>query len=219
MTYRFTFGQTAAMYLGAVAVLITLFVAGLMWSRTPTGPTASAGLGSPRTDTPPAVVSTFPETIQEPPVDRPATPDTTGGAAASASSDSLMEYPWPQDEPAALAGDEPASTPPSVVPVEPQVPAAASTAGETRPAVAAPALPDGEFTIQVAAHSTLDEANRTLNQLRMKGFEGVLRSPRPGDTDRLQRVWVGSFGSIDEARPLEARLQEAGFQTYVRRVN
>jgi cell division septation protein DedD len=58
-----------------------------------------------------------------------------------------------------------------------------------------------------------------LNQLRLKGFTGSLRNPRSGDRDRLIRIWVGSFESMEAARPLEAQLKEAGFQTYVRRAD
>jgi cell division septation protein DedD len=92
-------------------------------------------------------------------------------------------------------------------------------AQEEEPVNQAAPPPAGSFTIQVAAHSTQEEASQTLSRLQISGFQGSIRHPKPGDPDRLIRVWVGSFPNIEAARPLERELKDAGFQTYIRRVN
>ncbi len=84
-------------------------------------------------------------------------------------------------------------------------PATKAPAGETR------------YTIQVAAHSKREEAEQTLLRLEDKQFIGRIRPPQgPGDT--YYRVWVGDFGSREEARTMEDQLKAAGFLTYLRKI-
>jgi cell division protein FtsN len=73
------------------------------------------------------------------------------------------------------------------------------------------------YTIQVAAHSSEQEAQQTLLRLEAKGFSARIQPPIPRLGDRFYRVWVGEFDSIEEARSKEAEVKAAGFLTYVRK--
>jgi len=74
------------------------------------------------------------------------------------------------------------------------------------------------ITIQVAAHSTREEAEQHLIRLSAKGFEGRIRTPDTSKGDKYFRVWVGEFSTNDEAESFAAQLQEEGFHTYIRRI-
>jgi len=73
------------------------------------------------------------------------------------------------------------------------------------------------FTIQVAAYSSQKEAEAMLTRLEAKGFRGRVHAPQSAG-DRLFRVWVGSYLSLDEAKSHEGELKQAGFLTYSRRI-
>ena len=84
----------------------------------------------------------------------------------------------------------------------------------------APSSPgEVRFTIQVAAHSSEKEAQATLLRLKAQEFEGRIRPPVPGEAGGFYRVWVGEYPSAEAAREMERRLQDAGFPTYVRRID
>lgn len=74
------------------------------------------------------------------------------------------------------------------------------------------------YTIQIGAHSTEEEARELLIKLQARDFHGRIRSPLASERPKYFRVWVGEFDSMQEALALETRLKEAGFYTYVRRV-
>jgi cell division protein FtsN len=74
------------------------------------------------------------------------------------------------------------------------------------------------YTIQVAAHSSRQEAEQTLLRLEAKGFTGRIQAPKAGTGDRFYRVWVGEFETLEQARVQEAEVKAAGFLTYVRKI-
>ena len=74
------------------------------------------------------------------------------------------------------------------------------------------------YTIQIGAHSTEAEARHLLMKLKAKDFSGQIRSPSGSEEPRYFRVWVGEFASMEEAQPVETQLKDAGFYTYIRRV-
>ena len=86
---------------------------------------------------------------------------------------------------------------------------------------AAPVEESGEeqFTIQVGAHSTREEADQLLLRLGTKDFEGRIREPDTVNGKTYYRVWVGEFSSIAEAEKTAARLKEEGFHTYIRKTH
>ncbi|MFZ0430059.1 MAG: SPOR domain-containing protein [Acidobacteriota bacterium] len=112
----------------------------------------------------------------------------------------------PSDEPAAEA--EPTKPSPPVS--KPAVPAGSSAAEQNK----TPA----QYTIQVAAHSSRQEAEQTLLRLGAKGFTGRIQEPKAGTGDRFYRVWVGAFDTLEQARAQEAEVKAAGFLTYVRKI-
>jgi cell division protein FtsN len=75
------------------------------------------------------------------------------------------------------------------------------------------------FTIQVAAHSTREEAEQLLIRLSTKSFEGRIREPDTGAGDKYFRVWIGEFSSAGEAETYATQLKEAGFHTYIRKLH
>ncbi len=74
-----------------------------------------------------------------------------------------------------------------------------------------------DYTIQVAAHSSREEAQQTLIRLEAKGFEARIQPPTAQLGDHYYRVWVGEFDSIEHARTRETELKAAGFLTYIRK--
>ncbi len=74
------------------------------------------------------------------------------------------------------------------------------------------------YTIQIGAHSTEAEARQHVMKLKAKDFSGQIRSPSGSEQPRYFRVWVGEFASMEEAQPVETQLKDAGFYTYIRRV-
>ncbi|GAB4247156.1 MAG: hypothetical protein Kow00109_23240 [Acidobacteriota bacterium] len=97
-----------------------------------------------------------------------------------------------------------------------QLPAQTPQGARTEEVASRVALP---YTIQVAAHSSEKEAQATLTRLQAKNFAGRIRAPRPGDRDQFYRVWVGQFASPEAARAMEKQLKDAGFPTFVRRID
>lgn len=105
-------------------------------------------------------------------------------------------------------------------------PSAESTGGvnapkQPKPEQAAPKPESQEggahYTIQVAAHSSKQEAQQTVLRLEAKGFGARIQPPTPDLGDHFYRVWVGEFDTIEEARAKEAEVKSAGFLTYVRK--
>lgn len=220
MRFRFSFGQAAAMYVTVLGLLLVVFIAALI--------SGTAFLQDQAQDEPgretepektPPVISTLP-----PETELPAAPSPR----AAAGPDQAREVPPAGSEseqgPANPGGD---TTPDDAGAMfqspsrqqRQEAPPPSAWMQEPEP-LSQPVPPAaGSFTIQVAAHSTQQEASQTLSRLQISGFSGSIRQPRPGDPDRLIRVWVGSFPSIEAARPMERQLKDAGFQTYIRRVN
>jgi cell division septation protein DedD len=90
---------------------------------------------------------------------------------------------------------------------------------ESRPERPIPENRGEIFTIQVAAHSNLVDAQQLLIRLGAKGFEGRVDEPEPGSGDQYFRVWVGEFSSVADAEVVAAQLREESFHTYIRRIN
>lgn len=92
-------------------------------------------------------------------------------------------------------------------------------ASEETSEVGVAAAPAGiMYTIQLGAHSTEEEARQLLMKLEAKNFSGRIRGPSGNEQPGYFRVWVGEFSAMEAARPMEAQLKEAGFYTYIRRV-
>ncbi len=75
----------------------------------------------------------------------------------------------------------------------------------------------GRLTVQVGAFATQKEAGQMIIRLRTKNFRGRILQPF-GGTDKFFRVWIGEFGSRNEAKGTETELKQAGFLTYLRKI-
>jgi len=117
------------------------------------------------------------------------------------------------------------TTPPNVLPVPegmrtrpapPPSPAEASPA-ETRPKTAAspqtPAVPAGDFSVQVGAFANPKSAEDVKSALQQQ-FPDVFIDPLPGDRV-LYRVRVGHFANAANARQVIQRLKAAGFDAMI----
>ncbi|GAB4124866.1 MAG: hypothetical protein Kow001_21520 [Acidobacteriota bacterium] len=217
MKFRFSFGQAAALYLTVLGFLLLAFIGALI-----SGTVFLQDQAEEEPDRQVEPERTSPVTSTLPPeTEPPATPSPQTTAGLGQAREDFPSSSGPELGPSNSRGDaQPADTgarPQSASGEEQQeAPFPPAWVQEEEP-VSPPAV--GSFTIQVAAHSTPEEASQTLSRLKISGFQGSIRHPKPGDSDRLIRVWVGSFPSIEAARPLERELKDAGFQTYIRRVN
>ncbi|HXK62244.1 MAG TPA: SPOR domain-containing protein [Acidobacteriota bacterium] len=81
---------------------------------------------------------------------------------------------------------------------------------ETRPV-------DG-FTVQVGALKSEEEAHKLIVRLQARGFTGILEKPTSA-RDPFFRVRVGNFDNREAAVRMEDSLKQAGFVTYVRKMN
>ena len=116
-----------------------------------------------------------------------------------------------REEPTIIVQQEASVEEPESSPVEQR--------SEPLPESVVPASTGEKFTIQVAAHSNLADAQQLLIRLRAKSFEGTVSEPEPGSADRYFRVWVGEFSSTADAEVVAAQLREENFHTYIRRIN
>jgi cell division septation protein DedD len=91
---------------------------------------------------------------------------------------------------------------------------------QTRPAAAqahtkAPVGPF--FTIQLGALKTEAEARRLLTRLEARGYTGIM--DKPVGRDVYYRVRVGSYETREAAQRAEALLREAGFMTFIKKID
>ena len=77
---------------------------------------------------------------------------------------------------------------------------------------------DGPFVVQVAALSAADRADALVERLQALGYAPYLRLPQPGGRDRLYRVGVGPFETLDAARRAGAAIErQLGVSVWIRR--
>ena len=77
-------------------------------------------------------------------------------------------------------------------------------------------LKENSYTIQVAALKSVAEARSEVKRLLSKGYDA--RVAGPGLKGGYFKVWVGEYRSEEETKEMEAKLEEAGFSTYVRKI-
>ena len=127
----------------------------------------------------------------------------------------------------AAAGDTPAAAREAAAGTTPD-PGARVTGGSGEPAPSpvseplgsasavssSPGPESGNFTVQVAALSSPAKADELISKLRNDGFPSGRIAADIGDS--LNRIWVGSFASREEASAMAERLKGKGYNTYVR---
>jgi cell division septation protein DedD len=198
MKPRFTSREAIFLYIIVCALFVGFYLLGLSLGRAPLPAESRVeavggeerGLVREARDTRPPTrpVESFVETSAPP-------PQATSAEEREALEEVIV------DEPPILEAAEPPPVSAPAATIEPAVPSEA-----------------GLFTIQVAALSTLREAQQALIRLEANNFDARIQPPTAALGDRFYRVWVGQFQSIEEARDLEGRLKAAGFLTYVRKL-
>ncbi len=119
----------------------------------------------------------------------------------------------------------PKPPPADAVRVEPPAPKAAETAAAakvekpaaspaTAPAPAA-AAPGQGFTVQVSAVKSEEEARRTVDRLRQRGYAAHVEAVAIADKGTWYRVRMGEFPTRESARGTVDRLQKDGFASMV----
>ena len=96
-----------------------------------------------------------------------------------------------------------APVPTSRPPVRP-APAEDESGAAAAPVQPAGEVADGAFALQVGVFGNVDNANRLANGLREHGFTVRIRK-----TGSLNRVWVGSYATREDARAATAQVREA----------
>ena len=142
----------------------------------------------------------------------------------------LPNLPRPAAPPVAVApkpAERPAPAPAAPSPAPPATPAAPATltppAAKPGPAAGAPTAggppaattPAKGFTVQVSAVKSEDEARRTLDRLRQRGYAGYVEPVTTPDRGTLYRVRMGEFPSKEFARSTLERLQKDGIEAQV----
>ncbi len=112
------------------------------------------------------------------------------------------------DSPVEEMPDE--TLPPSESSAGPVLPSSQSTEKER-------VLKENSYTIQVAALKNVAEARSEVKRLLSKGYDA--RVAGPGSKGDYFKVWVGDYPSEEETKKMEAKLKEAGFSTYVRKID
>ena len=76
----------------------------------------------------------------------------------------------------------------------------------------------GPFVVQVAALAAADRAGALVEQLKRLGYAPYLHLPQPGALDRLYRVGVGPYDTLDAARAAGAAIErQLGIKVWVTR--
>jgi cell division septation protein DedD len=118
-----------------------------------------------------------------------------------------MEYPF-----SAYASESaaPAASRPQSKPAVPSTPPAAEPEHDQAPPMASPApVPkySASFTVQVGAFSTLANAEELKRKFEKEGYtSNIFTITR--NTQKLHKVWVGEFQSLEETRRFAAEIKK-----------
>jgi DedD protein len=163
-----------------------------------------------------------PPEVPKEPVAKPAAKAPTGGVTIRRAAAPGATGSPPKSNPLTNLGapTRPTARPESKPEVTPQAsrPSSAPVAAAAPPAtsVATVAPPSGEYTVQVAAVKTREEADSIVKRLKAKGYDGYVPVParnRPG----VFRVRVGAFKEKRDADALAQRLVHEGYEPWVTR--
>ena len=101
---------------------------------------------------------------------------------------------------------------PSTLPAAPPAPKTEKPALVPAPAAAAPGQ---AFTVQVSAVKSEEEARRTVDRLRQRGYAAHVETTAMPDKSTWYRVRMGEFPTKESARGTVDRLQKDGFGSMV----
>jgi cell division septation protein DedD len=74
-----------------------------------------------------------------------------------------------------------------------------------------------QYTVQVGAHRSYEEARKVLVRLELRGHPGIIDKPSGGQ-DPFYHVRVGTYDTLEAARQTEALLKQDGFLTYIKKL-
>jgi len=120
-----------------------------------------------------------------------------------------------------ISAPEPVSTPPKeqAAVTKPAAPPA-KPAARSAPSGGANRTPrpvEAGFTVQVAASREKQDAEKLVRELRSRGFDVFVVTPRFSDAkDNLYRVQVGPFATREEAARVRDRVAKEGFKPFIR---
>lgn len=201
--------QLVFVFMSATVVAVVVFLCGVLVGRgvqTARGPLNDAGtIGAPQ------VVSDG--ASAEPPVAdgmaRQGASSPAPGAGEFTYAERLGKTPPPERLKVDAAAQEAAprrAVPPPNVPAEPVATPAASTS-------------PGDYTVQITAVKSREEADAVVRHLKAKGYDAFVVVPEAGDRLGVFRVRVGSFKDKRQADILAQRLlsEEKRYKPWVTR--
>jgi cell division septation protein DedD len=135
--------------------------------------------------------------------------------------DAEVNLPKPPPGPASTKVEPPAQARADKPPPLPAAPPAPKTEkpapGPASPSPPAPAAaaPGQAFTVQVSAVKSEEEARRTVDRLRQRGYAAHVETTAMPDKSTWYRVRMGEFPTKESARGTVDRLQKDGFGSMV----
>jgi rare lipoprotein A len=117
---------------------------------------------------------------------------------------------------------EPAAKPSKERTASPQRSAAAARAiakaSPAKPAGRDPRAGEVGYTVQVAASSAKQDAEKVVKELRARGFDVFVVTPQASDAkDNLYRIQVGPYATREEAVRVRDRIAKEGFKPFIKR--
>jgi cell division protein FtsN len=136
-------------------------------------------------------------------------PTPPGPASAKAESPAAKA----QETPAQARTDKPSTLP--AAPPAPKTEKPAPAPASPPPPAPAAAAPGQAFTVQVSAVKSEEEARRTVDRLRQRGYAAHVETTAMPDKSTWYRVRMGEFPTKESARGTVDRLQKDGFGSMV----
>ena len=117
------------------------------------------------------------------------------------------------EPPAQARTDKPSTLP--AAPPAPKTEKPAPVPASPPPPAPAAAAPGQAFTVQVSAVKSEEEARRTVDRLRQRGYAAHVETTAMPDKSTWYRVRMGEFPTKESARGTVDRLQKDGFGSMV----
>jgi cell division septation protein DedD len=121
-------------------------------------------------------------------------------------------YDSVKKEDPAVSRAEPAKPDPAPLVVDPPKKAAPEPPPPPQPASSANAV-----NYQIGAVRKSSDAEKLLNDVKKKGFRGVILAPSAGEANPFFRVQVGPFADVLEAQDAKKKLESAGYQPILKK--
>jgi cell division septation protein DedD len=77
--------------------------------------------------------------------------------------------------------------------------------------------PSNIYNLQIGAVKKSADAQKLLQGVKKKGFRAFILSPAVGDNPAVYRVQVGPFSDLNAAQDAKRKLENAGYQTLLKK--